>query len=233
VLSSEPGDSIPQSDVLQNIIRTPIHELRHEEEFNRLRVKTMKLSAMRDMYRNKEEKAALNTLAGRHEIAIDERFRVRLGEGRTVIETSETMLDYMLTVGKSIGVESILPNGVNITRFTFEMDLKQPHREFKGKHGLTGFDTKGRMLFIGQAMGEDVFLAMAPNAFIRCEEEPCAAGHNTGSSVMARRHSRQVTMMLLYCLQGIRERSFFLRTERYPNTLESEVHNWSELSSAM
>jgi hypothetical protein len=68
---------------------------------------------------------------------------------------------------------------------------------------MLGFDPAGRMLYIGQCNNEDIFLAMAPNAFLNGYITPSPAGRSSGTSTMSARHYRQAIMMLVYFLAKI------------------------------
>lgn len=149
------------------------------------------------------------------------------------MNTEKTMLDYHLTVANQIGLSSILPNAINSHNFSFEMDLKKRYKEFKGKHAMVGFDTKGKMLYIGRVMNEDVFLAMAPNVFLSCQTEPSSPGHSTGSSLLSRRHYRQVVMMFAHFLQDIPDRWFFNVRSVYDQNLDASDPQWSDTTNAL
>ncbi|KAH8982112.1 hypothetical protein EDB86DRAFT_3086416 [Lactarius hatsudake] len=116
-----------------------------------------------------------------------------------------------------------------------ELDLQQPLREFRGKRGMVGFDTEGKMLYIGRARNEDVFVAMALNTFIQCEEEPCGAGYNTGRPQLSQRHYRQVVMMFAHFLVKIPELSFATPHGRsvYELNLESVSVKWDQVTNIL
>ena len=176
--------------------------------FNKMDVHKLKLSQLKRFYMKKDT-GVVDTLSSRHTIEIDEQFRLRPGTGQVIMRTDNTMLDYHLTVANSLGLGSLLPAEANAPRFCFHMDLKRPHREFKGKHAMVGFDTKGKMLYIGQCSNEDVFLAMAPNEFLSNNSQLTPPGFNTSSPVMTRRHYRQIVMMLAFFLQKLTGKGYY------------------------
>lgn len=217
---------------MDEIIATTLFNPSNIDDFNNKKVHRLKLSQLRKRYKDKDGYAA-DLIPQRHTIQIDEEFLVKTGTGNAKLTTSKTMLDYHLTVANCIGLGAILPNGLNGPRFVFEMDLKSRQREFKGKHAMVGFDTKGRMLYIGQAMNEEVFLAMAPNEFISCEMEPCRAGYSSGPSQMSRRHVHQTVLMMIHFLARIPERSFANVGDIYSHDLEAPNLEWDLITSAL
>jgi len=181
---AEIGDRVAQSDVLKNINENTLYDPAEVDRFNEKNVSKLSLSRLQRYYENKD-RHVISILSKRNQISIDKKFMLEFGNREILMDTSHTMIDYQLVVANSIGFFILLPNTVNDHRFKFDMDLKSPHGQFKGKHGMVGFDTKGRMLYLGRANNEDVYLAMAPNDFLGGTSELCAAGHSTGSSVMS------------------------------------------------
>jgi hypothetical protein len=160
-------------------------------------------------------------------------FQLKVGTGKVMLEMENTMLDYMLVVGNRIGLSAMLPNTANALQFTFDMDLKKPRKAFKGKHGMVGFDTRGRMLYIGQSRGEDIFLAMAPKTFLKRTEQRCASGYSSGPSQMSRRHARQVILMVIHFLGKIEALSYVSYLDPYEQDLDCDNKEWEQLNSAL
>jgi hypothetical protein len=127
----------------------------------------------------------------------------------------------------------LLPNANAAIRFAFELDLKKAYREFKGKHGMVGFDTQGRMLYLGKCMNEDVFLGMAPRSFVSGGGERCEAGASSGSSRMSKRHARMATLMMLHFLTKVRNRWFSVQGDVYEYDVDSWEIPWGRVSSVM
>ncbi len=87
-----------------------------------------------------------------------------------------------------MGFSPLLSNGANAYTFSFKMDLKRLTHKFYRKHSMIGFDTKGSILYIGQAMNVDMYLAMAPNSFLTGFTSACPSGYSTGSLIISMRH---------------------------------------------
>ncbi|KAH9032220.1 hypothetical protein EDB84DRAFT_1438686 [Lactarius hengduanensis] len=231
-------EKMGQGEVLTEILANRLEDWGEEDPFNDKRAHKLKLSALQRqhlMEENERKQKALRLLTVRNEIEIDADMTMPVGKGQVIMTTERTMLDYELTVGSKVGLGAVLPNARMAKHFMLELDLQQPLREFRGKRGMVGFDTKGKMLYIGRARNEDVFVAMAPNEFIRCEEEPCGAGHKTGRPQLSRRHYRQVVMMFAYFMAKIPELSFVTPDGRsvYELDLESARVKWDEVTNVL
>ncbi|KAH9028272.1 hypothetical protein EDB85DRAFT_2147990 [Lactarius pseudohatsudake] len=231
-------EKMGQGEVLTEILANRLEDWGEEDPFNDKRAHKLKLSALQRqhlMEENERKQKALRLLTVRNEIEIDADMTLPVGKGQVIMTTERTMLDYELTVGSKVGLGAVLPNARMAKHFMLELDLQQPLREFRGKRGMVGFDTKGKMLYIGRARNEDVFVAMAPNEFIRCEEEPCGAGHKTGRPQLSRRHYRQVVMMFAYFMAKIPELSFVTPDGRsvYELDLESARVKWNEVTNVL
>jgi hypothetical protein len=231
-LAVDGEEAVPQSRILEEIIGTTLVNAWRVDEFNDQQVKILKLSQLKRFY-EEDDQTVVNQLSWRHQIEIDKEFMVPVGTGKLRMNTDVTMLDYQLTVGRCIGFSPLLPNVAGAHLFGFMMDLKKPYKDFKGKNAMVGFDPKGRMLYIGHATNEDIYLAMAPNEFISGDYEACRPGHSTGSSMMSRRHYRQVVMMLTHFLEGLPERSYMNTQSVYKQDLDSPEAKFELITNAL
>jgi hypothetical protein len=228
---TDPDDQLDQAEVMREINAGTPYDEANVDAFNAMKPKTLKLSTLKRFF-DEENDAAVNTLNRCHKILVDEDFKVKFGAGELKMDTNKTMLDYHLTVANSIGLGSLIPTSSS-TRYSFQLDLKKPYRDFKGKHAMTGFDTKGRMLYIGQCANEDVFMAMAPDELLSGHSKMCAAGHSTGRSTMTSRQYRQLVMMFAHFLAKIPTMGFFNISSVYKMDLEGAEPNWDEITNIM
>jgi hypothetical protein len=232
VYLAEIGDRVAQSAVLRNINENMLYDPADIDRFNEKAVYKLSLSRLQKSYDNKD-RHVINLLSKRNKIYIDPKFMLEFGNREIYMDTTQTMIDYQLVVSNSIGFSILLPNAENDHRFKFDMDLKSPQKQFKGKHGMVGFDTKGRMLYLGRANNEDVYLAMAPNDFLGGTSELCAAGHSTGSSVMSRRHYRQMVMMFAHFVADIPSLAYDTLGNIYRLDLEEKSPAWWTITNIM
>jgi hypothetical protein len=229
---AEPEDSIGQFEVLNHINTTTVKDPAEIDAFNQKRVFNLRLSHLQRFFENRDANV-LNVLQRRNRIVIDDDLCLRFGRGQILMNTTRTKLDYQLTVGNCMGFATLLPNAANAHWFFFDMDLKKPYKEFRGKHAMVGFDTKGRMLYLGRSKNEDVYLAMAPNDFLIGHLTPCRAGYCTGSSTMTQQHYRQMVMMLAHFLADIPELSYLNIRNVYDQDLEDPKAAWSMVTNVM
>lgn len=229
---AELGDRVKQSQVIESINSTTLHEVADLDPFEEKSIYKLRLSRLQRQYENGDPKI-VDLLSNRHKIMVDKKFKLEFGKQEIYLDASQTMIDYQLVVANSIGFHILLPNVANDHRFGFNMDLKHPYKQFKGKHGMVGFDTKGRMLYIGRCNNEDVYLTMAPNEFLAGHFEPCPAGHSTGSSIMSRRHYRQIVMMLAHFVSMIPRLAYSNVESIYQQDLEHEDPQWWKVTEIM
>lgn len=229
-LVADKEDRVDQSVVLKEIIGTTIPA--DENEFEEMGVGRVKLSTLKRYY-EKEDESAVRLLKGRHEIQVDEEFRLRMGTGQIQMKTEKNLIDFHLTVGNCMGFSPLLPNAASDHQFEFEMDLKKPHVGFKGKHGMLGFDPAGRMLYLGHCRNENVYLAMAPNEFLEGGFVATEAGRSSSSSVMSRRHYRQVVMMISHFMEKVAHLPYLNIESVYKQDLESNSTNFWEVTDVL
>lgn len=232
ILVPEPGDHVVQSELLKHIVGTTLADPARIDEFNNRKVYSVKLSTLKKHYEKKDENI-IKGLSQRQKIDIDSKFVLETGTGQISMATSSTMLDFQLTVANEIGFSTILPNRANAHTFLFTMDLKKPTREFHGKHSMIGFNTKGCVLYIGQAMNLDVYLAMAPDDFLSGLTPARPAGYTTGSSIMSTRHYRQIVVMIAHFLAKVSDRAYYTLGDVEDIDLEATSQNWGLFSNIM
>ena len=231
-LAIDPDDKLtPQSDILNEIIGTA-DDSNLEDKFVHMVARKLKLSKLKAMYESKDENV-LSLLKHRHRIHIDEEFTLEMGLGKIRMDTKSSMIDYHLTVGNCMGFSPLLPNARSDPHFCFEMDLKMPCRDFKGKNGMLGFDPAGKMLYVGRCRNEDVYLAMAPNEFLRGYFTPVRAGYSTGESVMSTRHYRQTVIMIAHFLELVPELAFFNPANGYDQSLDSASTDFARITRSL
>lgn len=232
VLAVDEDDTpTPQSDIMKEIIGTTLY-LRSAEAFYNMQPRELKLSRLKEFY-TKKDKNVVSLLAARRKVVIDEEFLLKMGVGQILMETDSSMIDYHLTVGNRLGFSPLLPNVQSDPQFSFELNLKGQIREFKGKNAMLGFDPAGRMLYVGRCRNEDVFLAMAPNQFLKGYYRPTRAGYSTGSSQMSKRHYRQTVMMLAHFLAQVQELPFVNNEPVYQLDLESDQPDFNGITDVL
>lgn len=98
---------------------------------------------------------------------------------------------------------------------------------------MLGFDPAGAMLYLGRSNDEDVFLAMAPNDFLRRRTEPCPPGHSSGSPLMSKRHYRQMVMLLAHFLARVPQQGIFNVRDVYDQDLDSSDPRFEQITNLL
>ena len=231
-LAVDPDDKLtPQSHILNEIIGSAA-DSNLEDKFVHMVTRTLKLSKLKALYDSRDENV-VSLLKHRHKIHVDDEFTLEMGVGKIRMDTRSSMIDYHLTVGNCMGFSPLLPNARSDPHFCFEMDLKMPFRDFKGKNGMLGFDPAGRMLYVGRCRNEDVYLAMAPNEFLRGHFAPVHAGYSTGESVMSTRHYRQTVIMIAHFLEYVPELAFHNPADKYDQSLDSASTDFGQITKSL
>lgn len=113
-----------------------------------------------------------------------------------------------MIVGKSIGLSVFIPLSPSPT-FTLTLNLKLPIREFRSKYGTLGFDPTGCMLWIGTGHAEDLWLAMAPNAYFDGDGTNFEMSEGYGDTRLSTVHYRIVVSFMNHVLIQIPGRAFY------------------------
>ena len=201
-------------------------------EFHNMRPRDLNLSRLKEFY-TKKDKNVVSLLANRHNVIIDDDFKLKSGVGQIRMDTMSSMIDYHLTVGNCLGLSPLLPNVQSDPQFSFELDLKGQIREFKAKNAMLGFDPAGCMLYIGRCRNENVYLAMVPNEFLEGHFMPTRAGYASGPSLMSQRHYRQTVMMLAHFLAQVTELPFMNNEPVYKLDLDSTVPDFHAITDVL
>ena len=206
-LAAYPHDVTLQSEVLDEIIGTASLEV---DKFREMPVFDLKLSKLKRAY-ERQDGNIVSILSKRHMIQIDDEFSLRFDKDEVYMDASKSMIDYQLTVANCIGLSALLPNAETFHTFGLDLDLSlnRSSKQFKCKHAMLGFDPAGCMLYIGKSGHQDIYLAMAPKAFLAGHFVPPAAGHKSGSPRMSPQHHRQVLMMMAHFLAQLSDHAFY------------------------
>jgi len=207
---ADPADTLKQSALLNKIIAASMHDTASIDAFNNLTPSPLSLGSLRCLYARKRDHCVLSLLSGCHFISIDNNLHIPVSHHQLYFSTNCTMINYHLTVAKDIRFASILPNSASNHHWQLTLDLHKLTRCFKGKHVQVGFNTKGCLLYIGSAMNEDIFLAMALNSFFYPDFSSLPLGCSSSPSNMSTCHYHQIVMMLIYFLSHIPDRPFTL-----------------------
>jgi hypothetical protein len=159
-----------QADILQEEDQASVEEP--------LPFQKLKLSVLQRTYEKKHRYAALTHLRERAFIEIDGQYK-HPNDGRKVTSTGpirmdidEFYLDFVMYTSRYLGLGAIIPNTEAHHHWTFTLSLKDQHHNFSPKHGLVGFETTGKMVYLGRCQQETVWIAFAPDHFVDGQSDP-------------------------------------------------------------
>jgi hypothetical protein len=209
-------DAPDQSDVINNLYQIPAGYDLYDKEL----VGNVNLSQLKSAYENDRVRYALNSLNKRRNITIDPDYEIHADNPNVSWNANSNYLDLLACVGRELGLDAFVPNQESNHNYEFLLNLKEPFRQFKGKHIRLGFDSTAAMLWIGKSRGhEDVWIAMADEEKHEQGIENDRKGQVTTS--MSSRHYRQMVYMFAFMLREMGYEGVTLRTN-YPKVDNDE-----------
>jgi hypothetical protein len=209
-------DAPTQAQVIDGILRhvAPLRPT-DDTDFYESSVQPISINTLKEIYNRRNKDRAIRMLHNRHRIVFsnDDLYDPKdpnLGWGQ-----HRHFLDFLLVVPKHSGLDAIIPNREVDHNFSFDITFKQ--RAWAAKYGELGFNPSRRMLYIGKAGGQQVWLAMAPAIFFNKEMTNGPYKHDTigkNPMVMPRPRFRRVIEMMSFMMKdmfGIHMPSFFTK----------------------
>lgn len=197
-------DSPTQAQVVDGILRNtaPIRAT-DDADFYENEVKSISIKTLKQTYLRRNQDRAIQMLHNRHRVtfAADDLYDPQdpnLGWGR-----HRHFLDFLLVVPKRPGLDAIIPNREVDHNFSFDLTLKQ--RPWTAKYGDLGFNPSRRMLYLGKAGGQHVWLAMAPADLFGEEISTIPYEHDRIGSpvVMPKPRFRRVVEMMSFMMKDM------------------------------
>lgn len=176
-LDRVPDDLAADDGLAQAAVNGVLNDTSYQTHMNmngykQVPFKRVPLSRYRDIFEGGMAKEAFNLMRQRVEIELDADMVHEPSNPNLAWDLSKHYLDFLLVVADKCGFGAILPSVENDHHFVFDLDLHQPARPFRMKHGSIGFSIARSMLYIGRSRGKDeVWLAMAPHSYFLPELE--------------------------------------------------------------
>ncbi len=191
----------------------------------------VQLSTLRSAYTTGNSRKAISLLGRRCLFQIDDEYIVDVDDPKYCFTAKNSFLDFFMIVGKSIGLSVFIPQSPSPT-FTLTLNLKVPIREFRAKYGTLGFDPTGCMLWIGTGYAEDLWLAMAPDAYFDNDSAKFEMSEAYGDTRLSTAHYRMVVSFISHALTKIPGRAFY-DFEPYAVDIEAAEPNFHLHLNAM
>jgi hypothetical protein len=217
-------DAPSQEDVIQGILRAGVIDPNADAHFYDEAVNEVTLSRLEAIYKNGRKEQSMRMLLNRNKICITDGDTISHNNPFLFWGIHKHYLDFLLVVPKNMGLDAVIPNRIADHNFGFQMTLKHPNRAWLAKNGKLGFAPKGRMLYVGTASGQQVWLAMAPLEFFgeACPLRLYQGDKETTRDVMPTGRYRRCVIMLASMLQAISFTNIQLN-ENYPGRIDSKL----------
>ncbi|KAI5981072.1 hypothetical protein EDD15DRAFT_2204624 [Pisolithus albus] len=143
----------------------------HVDKFKASAVKAIRLSTLRYMHENKRAMSAISLLKRRHRLEVDGEYVVNIHGANVVARVAPHYLDFVLYVGSRRGLDAALPNVDVDHTWSAKLKLNLGYRQWpESRQGALGFDPKGRMMYVGNRLEEQLWIAMLPNEYLEGAE---------------------------------------------------------------
>jgi hypothetical protein len=169
----------------------------------------LKLSVLERNYRQSHKYAALLHLTESAYLEIDDEYkypndgRRTREDGPIVMDINQFYLDFVLYVSRYAGLGAIIPTVVANHDWTFTLSLMDQHHNFSPKHSLIGFETTGRMVYLGRCQQESVWIAFAPDKFVTQQCKPLPPGTTFPAPHVTAAQHRKFCLFIAKCLADL------------------------------
>ncbi|KAG2146603.1 uncharacterized protein EDB93DRAFT_1250884 [Suillus bovinus] len=215
------GDGHVQEDV-----RTALYQQQAESgrdyvtNFNTTPPRTVTLTKLRTMYRNKDSLGAMGLLSGRHRLVIGNDHTIPKDGPNVVPRVGPHYIDHTLYVGNRKGLDAAIPKIRADHNWQVTLDLANTHRLWPDSNvACLPFNPIGRMVYIGTRLQEQLWLAVVPTTFFEPNHPDNARAAypalNAPSTALTQRHALMIVMFIAHAFTEMFLQDIHCR-ERYP-----------------
>ena len=202
-------DSVDPQDLYHSICDLPNSEI-GQDRYEQLPKEMVKLSSLKALYDNKRVNTALARLHRRSTLVIDKEYTVSMNDPGYAFSCRKSYLDFILVVGKDVGIDMFIPNVLVDHSFAIDLNLKLQIKPFTAKLGTLGFDPSSAMLCLGETPVANLFVGMAPNGFFSQAEPPFRLDEGYGDTRMSRTHYHILVIFMATILSKLEGRNFYI-----------------------
>jgi hypothetical protein len=194
-------DPVDQDELICHLYHAHDPNQTFENSFETLPINRLKLTDLERRYKQKMASQAILSLRTRTQVVLDPHSIYRPDSNHIQLSCNNHYLDFFMAVSAKMGLGAVMP-GVNVDHtWTLKLDLTQRYRQWRTNYGKLGFDSTGRMLYIGQKGEESVWFTFAPLAFMQNDTAGVSAGQQARTdSTLKMLRFRRFMMFLNYCL---------------------------------
>ena len=215
-------DHPSQSDVLYGILRgTFVRSEDSRNEFYEEVVHDLTLTKLQKHWDYQLKEESMRLLLRRNRIVIQEEDKISSDDENLYWGVHKHYLDFLTVVPREMGLDAIIPNREVDHNYEFQLDLKKWSVRWQANRAQLGFSPTGRMMLVGSAEGQQVWLAMAPLSFFgeRCTTKVYEDDNEKG--VMSSRRYRRCVMMLTFMLSRISYAHIYSMND-YPEDIDED-----------
>ncbi|KAG1846639.1 hypothetical protein F4604DRAFT_1936310 [Suillus subluteus] len=215
------GDGHTQEDIRTALYQQQAESGRdHVANFNTTPPRTVTLTKLRTMYRNKDSLGAMGMLSGRHRLVIGNDHTIPKDGPNVVPRVGPHYIDHILYVGNRKGLDAAIPKIRADHNWQVTLDLANTHRLWPDSNvACLPFNPVGRMVYIGTRLQEQLWLAVVPTTFFEPNHPDNARAAypalNAPSTALTQRHALMIVMFIAHAFTEMLLQDIHCR-ERYP-----------------
>lgn len=159
----ESADALSQSELIQGMLLEDGRvQLGPDIDFTKQPVRTVLFSELERNFERKNKHAAMQLLRGRSKIGFELGDIWDADDPEVSFSPNKNRLDFIACSSLEPGLDAILPNSTVDHNYNFDFTINQRHKVWKAKYAELGFSPTGRMLHVGKAQGQNIWLAFVP-----------------------------------------------------------------------
>ncbi|KAG2030241.1 hypothetical protein BDR03DRAFT_1017336 [Suillus americanus] len=225
-VSEFPRQLVARDGHVQEDVHTALYQQQAESDrdyvanFNTTPPRTVTLTKLRTMYRNKDSLGAMGMLSGRHRLAIGNEHTIPKDGPNVIPRVGPHYIDHTLYVGNRRGLDAAIPKIRADHNWQVTLDLANTHRLWPDSNvACLPFNPIGRMVYIGTRLQEQLWIALVPTSFFEPNHPDNAKATypalNAPSTALTQNHALMIIMFIAYALDEMRLQDIHCR-ERYP-----------------
>ncbi|KAI5995892.1 hypothetical protein EDD15DRAFT_2195367 [Pisolithus albus] len=201
----------------------PAPDLDYVRLFNTHRIRSINIHSLCQLHEQGRFKTAISLLTTRHRLKVDEQYHVDSHTPDVVPRVGPHFLDYTLYVGSRRGLDAALPNVHVDHNWTVKLQLSMTHRLWPDNAvNALPFNPKGRMMYLGTRLDDQLWLAMVPNQYFDLNDPDNTAEKlprlDYKHPALSPQHAKMLVMFLAHILAEMRHEDITC-TVPYPEPL--------------
>ncbi|KAF8872689.1 hypothetical protein BD779DRAFT_1679574 [Infundibulicybe gibba] len=202
----------------------------HNDELNAIAFRKLgppvqtTLTTLKKIYDNSLELVAMQNMSKRQQIVLDPPMVLNYQTDKILWYTDDHFLDFRLLLSKDLGFNAVVPNMRNNYAWAATLNFNKWIVQWKVKHADLGFSLTRRMLLIGRAAQEDIWIVFAPHEYVRHAVTEGDAGLDGTTTNLTPTNARRFYAFLCWQLTQL-SISDFNSKKKYPDVTSQEAMN--------